>query len=775
MAIFETIEKATDEARQDLRAALSKQLSGGDNIDDDEPAGFRTQGVVFGDVPPTMKASDYLKSAVGWVYAAVSAISDAIAQIELKLYQADKDGNISEIPDDPILDLLYRVNPYQTEYDHRWLSQQYLELAGESPWFVDRGPTGKGDPQNMLLLRPDMLSVIRSSGNASTSPISGYTYKIGNEQTIQIGIDELIFLKYPDPVNPFRGKGTLSAAASTVDVDTFSEDFNKRFFYNSARPDSILRTEQKLSPSQRDELRRSINKLYSGREKAHKTAVLESGLDWKPMSISQKDMDFLEQQKYSYAKILAIFRVPKAIVAISDDVNLANAKIAEYVFSKWTVRPKMTRIVAQLNEFLLPMFADSEGKFLSFADPVPQDIELQIKQHQAALGAGGGVPYMTINEVRADIGQEDIGPDGDKLYIPSTLLPIELAGSQSAQPAPQAGKTIVVKSKSMSSRKRAQVIANSGGGYTRAINKIAAINKVVVKKTEKQKAIENVEKKIDQLAMSMAKKVMQKQWTTQQKKEETLIAAKVEFGHGFIKAADGYERAFTKITKEQFARQQKQILAKMGKKAPKVQVDDFLLDPEDESQVLVSAYTPEMKKIVGEQGSRAMLMTGTGAAFDEATKVVQQFIKNRTFQFSFETTEETNNLLKASLTEGVASGEGIDQLRRRVQDVFDGMEKYRAERIARSEVIRASNFATREAYHQSGVVEQLEWLVTDDDRLCPLCAPLSGKTISIKDSFFSRGDTVVGADGSEYAVDYESIDNPPLHPNCRCTIIPVIK
>jgi SPP1 gp7 family putative phage head morphogenesis protein len=120
-------------------------------------------------------------------------------------------------------------------------------------------------------------------------------------------------------------------------------------------------------------------------------------------------------------------------------------------------------------------------------------------------------------------------------------------------------------------------------------------------------------------------------------------------------------------------------------------------------------------------------------------------------------------------------GEGIPDLRKRVNELFDGMEKYRAERIARSEVIRASNFAAQEAYRQSGVVNEVEWLATDDDRLCEFCAPLSGEHIALGDTFFDKGDSYRGSDGGMLDLNYEDIEHPPLHVNCRCALIPIIK
>ncbi len=776
MSIFSDLQERRSAESESLANELQKQLSdGGYSADDfDEPRGFRGPGIVYGnDVPSTVNANEYIKAAVGWVYACVSAIAEAVAHIDFELYEIAANGDITEIDDDPILDLLSRVNPFQTKNDHFYLSQTYLELMGEAPWFIDRGKSGTGEPTSMLLLRPDKLKIKKATAG-SDSPIDSYELDLDGGKKMTFTTDEIVFLKYPDPANMFRGKGTLRAAALTVDVDTYSEEYNKRFFYNSARPDSILQTSQKLTPSQREELRNSLRKLYQGRENAHKTAILESGLEWKPMSMSAKDMDFLEQQKFSMSKILSIFRVPKPIAAITDDVNLANAKIAEYIFAKWTITPKLARLCAQLNEFLLPMFQGSENKFLSFENPVPQDTELDLKRYASGLGAGGAAPYMTMNEVRNEVGLDPIGPEGDTLYLPMTVQPIGMAGEQ--QPPV---KSISVNAKKVKNSKlnNKGIIQRSGGGYHIAMRRMHKKLKASKVKNSKLAAVKSLATRLDELALAAARQIVRKQHQDarimkENDQEEKLHAQWSAFGSAMVLSAAGYERKFKKITIDQFNRQEKKVLAAMPKKD--VTIDDWLLNPDDESQLAVVAYTPDMKKLVKEQGDRAAKLVASDALFDQTTRAVQEYLKTRVLKFSFDMTEETNNLLKTALQEGVKNGESIALLKNRVKDVFSNMESYRAERIARSEVIRASNFAATEAYQQSGVVDKVQWLTTEDDRTCPYCDPLNGKEIAIGETFFQNGDAVNGTDGTEYHIDYADVEYPPLHPSCRCTTVPIV-
>lgn len=766
--LFDELSIKSDYYREQLQAGFRK-TAGYNELEMDEPAGFAyASSFVFGDAPPKGKTTDYLSAAVGWVYACVSAISDAVAGTEFELYKINDKNEIEFVPDHPALDLLFRVNKYTTAFDHFWLTQQYLELAGEAPWLIDRGEGGKGEPQNILLLRPDRLDIKKSDDPEAENPIAKYLYKSSVSKVTEIEPTELIFLKYPDPVNTFRGKGTLQAAANTVDVDQFSEDFNRRFFYNSARPDSVLSTDQKLTPRQRDSLRADVKRIYQGKENAHKTAILESGLKWEPMQLSQKDMDFLQQQRFTMMKILSIFRTPKPIVAISDDVNLANAQVAEYVFAKWTIAPKISRIVAQLNEFYLPMFAGTENMFLDYIDPVPTNIEMNLKRYDSGLGKG----YMTINEIREELNLEDIGEAGDKVYLPAGMTPIELAGVSST-PYSLTEEGLKARRFKKKGLNKIDVVRRSAGGYGLAVRRLG-IKKRKAKEVEAK--IARIDSAINQVVKGMIEKIVvaKTKNVKSQNKINQMSRDEKTFKHveSYLKAADRLEGKFKGVLNEQFERQKNQIVGRFSEKA--LNVDDYLLDEKDETQILVEVSKPLLKEIVVDQGELAAELIGSDS-FDEMTKRVQNYLKKRALKFSFEMTEETNNLLKVTLAEGVKLGESIPQIRKRVEELFEGMEKYRSERIARSEVIRASNFGAKEAYRQSGVVEELEWLTTDDENTCEFCAPLNGEVIKINENFFDRGDKYRGSDGGVLDLDYESVQHPPLHPNCRCTIIPVVK
>jgi SPP1 gp7 family putative phage head morphogenesis protein len=84
-------------------------------------------------------------------------------------------------------------------------------------------------------------------------------------------------------------------------------------------------------------------------------------------------------------------------------------------------------------------------------------------------------------------------------------------------------------------------------------------------------------------------------------------------------------------------------------------------------------------------------------------------------------------------------------------------DEERARTIARTETMRAVHQGQQEAWDQAvedGYLtgkEKRVWIVTPDDKLCPICDELDGEEARL---------------GKDYP---GGIDGPPAHPNCRCT------
>ena len=186
-----------------------------------------------------------------------------------------------------------------------------------------------------------------------------------------------------------------------------------------------------------------------------------------------------------------------------------------------------------------------------------------------------------------------------------------------------------------------------------------------------------------------------------------------------------------------------------------------------------SRYGPIMRANIKDVGSEAMLLVGS-TGFDIDDPNVVKFYEKRGATIAKDINIETDRQLRKTLAQGIDAGESIDDLAARVEDVYGAASGYRAERIARSETIKASGFAQDEAWQQSGVVEAKEWFTAKDERVCEFCAEMDGKIVELGDTYWDKGDTMT-VNGKELKLDYWDIDTPPLHASCRCTLLPVLK
>ncbi len=130
--------------------------------------------------------------------------------------------------------------------------------------------------------------------------------------------------------------------------------------------------------------------------------------------------------------------------------------------------------------------------------------------------------------------------------------------------------------------------------------------------------------------------------------------------------------------------------------------------------------------------------------------------------------------VRTAVAEGIEAGEGIGPIRKRVSTAFDTIGPISARRIARTETIWAFNEGAVQGYIQSGIVSRKEWVVAEDDRLCPWCSEMNGRTVEITRAFWEKGEAMTVANRT-LSFEYTDIGHPPLHPNCRCTVVPVLE
>jgi len=115
-------------------------------------------------------------------------------------------------------------------------------------------------------------------------------------------------------------------------------------------------------------------------------------------------------------------------------------------------------------------------------------------------------------------------------------------------------------------------------------------------------------------------------------------------------------------------------------------------------------------------------------------------------------------------------------LAKKIEAAFDGyMDSKRAMTIARTEMTHMVSVGDDAAWAASGVVSGKEWDANGD--ACPFCLAMDGRIIDLGESFHKRGSSMVVAFEDKpisLSFGYRDVGGPPLHPNCRCSKLPVV-
>lgn len=195
--------------------------------------------------------------------------------------------------------------------------------------------------------------------------------------------------------------------------------------------------------------------------------------------------------------------------------------------------------------------------------------------------------------------------------------------------------------------------------------------------------------------------------------------------------------------------------------------EEWLFNIKEESEEMVAMLTPILIDLMEAQiEDTANFISGELITLSKETRSV---VDARIHQISGLYNKNTIDKLEKTITEAQKNGESLAKIKKRVETVYSDAKGYRAERIARTESLRASNLSAEEVYKQNGY-SKVSWFTNPG--ACEYCASFEGQTKSIGGNFAIAGDVITGIDGGKIGIDYDDIPTPPLHPNCTCSIIP---
>ncbi|MFH1287178.1 MAG: phage minor head protein, partial [bacterium] len=236
----------------------------------------------------------------------------------------------------------------------------------------------------------------------------------------------------------------------------------------------------------------------------------------------------------------------------------------------------------------------------------------------------------------------------------------------------------------------------------------------------------------------------------------------------FIKSTTKHEKYMLAVLKVLFNEQKKEVLNNLGVKKELITKDNLPATWSFNKKKWEKLFQEESdvfyKGIVVDYGKRSLSgLDIAGLSFDVANPRVEKFIERNGVLFGRETQSTAYEALKKQFIEGLKEGEGIPQLADRVSSVYAGYvgdNPWKAIRIARTEIIKSSNFGSLEGYKQSGVVKNKQWISTRDNRTRDDHRVVDGQSVALDSPF------IVG--GEELMHPGDPSGSAEQNINCRC-------
>jgi len=252
-----------------------------------------------------------------WLRMVIDKISELSGEMEWhvgKVTSRTEDGEerIEIVPDHPLAKLLNNGNSEFSGLVMRQLAFKEMCILGEFAWIKQRNNAG-----DIAELWPIPTTWIKELPIENEN--GNYKLEIQG-QSAEIAPRNVIYIRIPNPENPYlRGAAPAAAVSDELSIDEVSSKYVKQFFFNSARPDLLIYSEDDENPINPEDAERLeetwLAKLRSF-TKAHRPFFLPGKVGVKDISSKLSELDVGNLRRFSRDTILSMYGLPPEALGI---------------------------------------------------------------------------------------------------------------------------------------------------------------------------------------------------------------------------------------------------------------------------------------------------------------------------------------------------------------------------------------------------------------------------------------------------------------------------
>lgn len=357
----------------------------------------------------------------------IEVLSDSIGKLPIYVMERDTRKRVEDHPLNQMLSL--RANAAQTPSVAKKMIEVNRNCGGNGYAWIVRDPASLRPTEFLPIPHELVTPWLDSTGTVWYTVIHPFT---GEMMTVHRA-DMLHMMAYTH--NGYKGISVLSRASEVIGASRAAQQYNLNYYANGGQPAGVLQTESDLSGtvsiklpdgttqkiSKKDLVRSEWEKRHAGPTNAQKVAILDYGLKYTPISVSNKDAQFVEQSELSVQDIARFFGVPLyKLQAGKQSYNSNEQNAIEYVVS--TLHPIVTQYEEELTWKLLPASETANLKIrINMMAELRGDFTSRAAWYKAMREIGG----YAVNDIMALEDMPDV-EGGDERYASLNYIPLSV-------------------------------------------------------------------------------------------------------------------------------------------------------------------------------------------------------------------------------------------------------------------------------------------------------------------------------------------------------------
>ncbi|WJQ11119.1 phage portal protein [Geobacillus stearothermophilus] len=386
-----------------------------------DPALLDFLGISPGEV--NVYGKNALKEAT--VYACIKILAESLSKLPLKIYREDENG-VNKAAKHYLYKLLkLRPNPYMSASDFAKCNETQRNIYGNA--YVNIETDEKGRIVGFWPIDAGKVRIwIDDIGLFSSKNHIWYEVDVGTERR-KLMPNELLHFKSGVTLDGIVGVPPLDYLRATVENAAAAGRFINNFYKQGLQVKGIVQYVGDLNPEAQKKFREKFEEMSSGLKNSHRIALMPIGYEFKPISLTMSDAQFLENTELTIRQIATAFGIK--MHQLNDLSRATHTNVAEQQrqFYVDTLLPILTMYE---QEMTYKLFLDSEldaGYYVKFN--VDSILRADIKTRYEAYAIGIQNGFLEPDEARA---KEDLPPrpGGNQLIVNGNYIPLTMVGQQ---------------------------------------------------------------------------------------------------------------------------------------------------------------------------------------------------------------------------------------------------------------------------------------------------------------------------------------------------------